>query len=490
MLQGRSCRRFLMVARPRVIIPRMSKSVRELPSVDQVLNLQPVLDLGKRYDREYIVDLVRQAIGELRREVKESGSERSRGELLERVRERVLAAVEHGELASLRRVINATGVILHTGLGRAPLAPEARRAVESAALGYCNLEIDLDRGGRGSRQAHVEGLVCAASRSEAAAVVNNNAAAVLLMLDTLARGREVVVSRGELVEIGGSFRIPDIIAASGARMREVGTTNRTHLRDYAEAICAETAMILRVHPSNYKVQGFAARVELKDLADLCRKKGLPLACDLGGGVLSDLRQWDLPREPVVRDALAQGADLASFSGDKILGGPQAGIIVGREKYVEPIGRNPLMRALRCDKLILAALEASLRLHRLAPAALIRSHPVLGMMTASLASLEERGHRLVAALSAAARDRLQPGIAPSTAQAGSGALPLEELPSVAVVLRPDFCSAEEFARRLRRGRLPVVGRIQRGNLLLDMRTVGDGEVDLLAAALAGAVGEGA
>ena len=479
-----------MVARLQVIIPRMSKGVRELPSVDQVLNLQPILDLGKRYDREYIVDQIRQAIGELRREVKDSGSGRSREELLERVRERVLAAVEHGEQASLRRVINATGVILHTGLGRAPLAPEARRAIENAAAGYCNLEFDLDRGRRGSRQSHVEALVCAASRSEAAAVVNNNAAAVLLMLDTLARGREVVVSRGELVEIGGSFRIPDIIAASGARMREVGTTNRTHLRDYAEAISAETAMILRVHPSNYKVQGFAARVELRDLADLCRKAGLPLACDLGGGVLTDLRQWDLPREPVVRDTLAQGADLASFSGDKILGGPQAGIIVGREKYVKPIGRNPLMRALRCDKLILAALEASLRLHRLAPAALARAHPVLGMMTASLASIEERGHGLVAALSPPARARLQPEIAPSTAQAGSGALPLEELPSVAVVLRPDFCSSEEFSRRLRRGRLPVVGRIQRGNLLLDMRTVGDGEVDLLAAALAGAVRGGA
>ena len=459
-----------------------------MPSVDQVLGLESIHDLVERYDRDYIVQLVRQAVHDLRRELMISGSGPGRSELLQRVREKVRAAVERGAQPSLRRVINATGVILHTGLGRAPLASEASSAIRKVAAGYCNLEFDLQRGQRGARKSHIEALVSAASRSEAAAVVNNNAAAVLLMLNTLARGREVVVSRGELVEIGGSFRIPDIIAASGARIREVGTTNRTHLRDYAETICAETAMILRVHPSNYKVQGFAAQVELKDLADLSRKAGLPLACDLGGGVLSDLRQWDLPPEPVVRDTLALGVDLASFSGDKILGGPQAGIIAGREKYLEPIGRNPLMRALRCDKLILAALEASLRLYRLAPAALPRSHPVLRMMTAPMAALERRGQKLLTALPAAARARLQPALEPSTSRAGSGALPLEELPSVAVVLRPDSCSAEKLARRLRLGRLPVVGRIQRGHLLLDMRTVGDDEVDLLAASLIGAAEE--
>ena len=472
----------------RVIILAMRKSLRELPSVDQVLSLESTLDLVELYDRDYIVSLVRRALKDLRLELVESGSGPDRNVQLERVREKVHAAVESGGRASLRRVINATGVILHTGLGRAPLAQEAREAVEKAVAGYCNLEFDLQRGERGERKSHVEALVCAASQSEAAAVVNNNAAAVLLMLNTLARGREVIVSRGELVEIGGSFRIPDIIAASGSHLREVGTTNRTHLRDYSEAICAETAMILKVHPSNYRVEGFSAQVGLKELADLCRKGGLPLACDLGGGVLSDLRQWDLPHEPVVRDTLALGVDLASFSGDKILGGPQAGIIAGREKFLEPIGRNPLIRALRCDKLILAALEASLRLYRLSPVALSRSHPVLRMLTAPLAALESRGQKLVRALPAAARAKLQPALEPSTARAGSGALPLEEMPSLAVILRPEFCSIEELSRRLRLGQLPVVGRIQRGRLILDMRTVGDDEVEWLAAALVRAVEE--
>jgi L-seryl-tRNA(Ser) seleniumtransferase len=318
-------------------------------------------------------------------------------------------------------------------------------------------------------------------------VVNNNAAAVLLCLNTLARGREVLVSRGELVEIGGSFRIPDIIAGSGAYIREVGTTNRTHLCDYAEAIGPQTGLILRVHPSNYRVRGFTARVETPELAELARRAGIPLAHDLGGGVLEDLQQWGLPQEPVVRHELEAGADLISFSGDKVLGGPQCGIVVGRRSYLEPMEKNPLMRALRCDKLILAGLEAGLRLFRLEPQLLPQLHPVLGMMGEPVAHIEARARALMAALPAAVAEVLRPRVEDSVAQIGSGALPLEELPSRALVLAPRDYPAEELARSLRLGRPAVVGRIQRDCLVLDLRTVREDEVMMVAAALARAVG---
>jgi L-seryl-tRNA(Ser) seleniumtransferase len=334
---------------------------------------------------------------------------------------------------------------------------------------------------------HVRSLLAELSGAEWGLVVNNNAAAVLLGLNTLARGRQVLVSRGELVEIGGSFRIPDIIAASGAVIREVGTTNRTHLRDYAEALGSETGLILRVHPSNYRVQGFTARVETAELAELARRAGIPLAHDLGGGVLEDLGRWGLPHEPVVRRELETGADLVSFSGDKVLGGPQCGIAVGRRAYLEPMEKNPLMRALRCDKLILAGLEASLRLFRLEPHLLPQLHPVLGMMCEPVERVEARAQALLASLPAPAAEWLRPCVEASAAQIGSGALPLEELPSRTLVLAPRDCPAEELARRLRLDHPPVVGRIQRDRLLLDLRTVREDEVGLVAAALARAAG---
>ena len=454
--------------------------------MEQVLGTPGAVELLALYRRDFVAALVRQVLAQLRAGLQAGAMGEDRQQLLDRAEVELVSLAAKAAEPSLGRAINATGVILHTGLGRAPLAPAARQAIAAVAENYCALEIDLEQGTRGARGNHVRVLLAELSGAETALVVNNNAAAVLLVLNTLARDRQVLVSRGELVEIGGAFRIPDIIAASGAQIREVGTTNRTHLRDYAEAIGPETGLILRVHPSNYRVQGFTARVETPELVELGRRAGLPLAHDLGGGVLEDLRAWGLPYEPVVRRELEAGADLVSFSGDKVLGGPQCGIVVGRRSYLEPMEKNPLMRALRCDKLILAGLEATLRLFRLAPHLLPQFHPVLGMMSEAVERVEARAQALLAALPAAVGEALRPTIEDSVAQIGSGALPLEELPSRALVLAPRYYTAEELARRLRLGRPPVVGRIQRDCLVLDLRTVREDEVAMVGAALAGLV----
>ena len=462
--------------------------MRNIPSVDQVLSREETAALLKRYRRDYVVSLVRRVLADLRRQLRDGVVVGEREGLLERAVVELGRAVAREGESSLKRVINGTGVVLHTGLGRAPLSAAALEALQRVGENYCNLEFCLEGGKRGSRLSHVEELICSLSGAEGAAVVNNNAAAVMLMLNSLARDREVIVSRGQLVEIGGSFRIPDVIAASGARICEVGTTNRTHLRDYRAAIGEQTAAVLVVHPSNYQVRGFTAGVGLEELAPLCREAGIPLIYDLGGGALVDLREWNLPTEPVVGESLKGGADLVSFSGDKVLGGPQSGIIAGRRELLQPIVENPMMRALRCDKLTLAALEATLRLFRLAPADMREEHPTLRMLGEEWERLEARGERLLGLLSEGVVSELQPELQPSQAQAGSGALPLEELPSLAVRLRPVGRSVEALARQLRLDREAVVGRIWRDSLLLDMRTVREDEVEGVARALQRAVAE--
>jgi L-seryl-tRNA(Ser) seleniumtransferase len=453
----------------------MSKVYKTLPSVDQVLQLNSTAVFLARYRHSYIVYLIRQVLQRARSQPDLLGNNPTRESTLQWVEQELTTAVKFDAQPSLRRVINATGVILHTGLGRAPLSQTALEAIQDAAAHYCNLELDLASGQRGSRISHVEDLICQASGAEAATVVNNNAAAVLIILSTLARNRQVIVSRGELVEIGGSFRVPDIIAASGAVIREVGTTNRTHLRDYADAINPDTALILLVHPSNYRVQGFTSKPDLKELVDLSRKANLPIVYDLGGGVLEDLESWNLPHEPVVDQCLQTGIDVVSFSGDKVLGGPQAGIIAGGRKYIDPIMRNPLMRTLRCDKLILAALEASLQLYRLTPANLQAAHPVLRMMTTPLQDVKTRAQSVLEALSTEAQEYLHPALQESQAQAGSGTLPLEEFPSWALGLDPESGHAEALSRRLRLGSPSILGRINQDRLLLDMRTVRHDEI---------------
>ena len=449
-----------------------------LPAVDQML--KQVADLLREYDRAYVVEQVRRCIADVRCQVREGAVAEERAALELRVERAVRRCIEQEAAPRLHRVVNATGVVLHTGLGRAPLPPKAQEAVAQVATGYCNLEFELESGHRGERVAHVEALICSATAAEAAAVVNNNAAAVLLLLNTWARGREVVVSRGQQVEIGGSFRLPDVIAASGAKLREVGTTNRTHLRDYECAVGPETGAILAVHPSNYRVQGFTAEVGLKDLAALSQRVGVPLVHDLGSGALVDLTPWGLPPEPVVAASLKAGAALVCFSGDKVLGGPQAGIIAGQRLYVEPVRQNPLMRALRCDKLIYAALEATLSLYRLPPDELTQALPVLAMLRAPVETLEARAQKVRSLLPEATGRALRPKVVESLAQAGSGSLPLAEIPSRAVALQPAAVRVEQLGRQLRRQ--GVVGRIARDQLLLDMRTVRDDEVEWIARAL--------
>jgi len=392
--------------------------------------------------------------------------------VLARAREQIKAGIDPGDLRSalheelsaaraprLRRVINATGVIVHTNLGRAPLAAEALDHVREAALGYSNLEYDLGSGTRGSRQEHVASILQRLTGAEAALVVNNNAGAVLLALAALAEGREVLVSRGELIEIGDGFRIPDVLARSGARLHEVGTTNRTRASDYEQAIGPETALLLRVHQSNFRVIGFTEQPRVDELAAVAHTHDLPLVDDLGSGALVDVGD-----EPTARESLASGADLVCFSGDKLLGGPQAGIVVGRARLVAQLRRHPLQRALRADKLTLAALEGTLTLYLDAP----RRIPVLRMLEDDLESVRTRAKRLAELVGGEVEE--------TVARAGGGALPLAELPSYACAV------AEELASKLRGADPPVIALVRDGRTLLDCRTLSDEEVDLVAAAV--------
>jgi L-seryl-tRNA(Ser) seleniumtransferase len=370
--------------------------------------------------------------------------------------------------------------VLHTNLGRAPLALDALRAIQATAAGYANLEFDLRTGARGSRQTHVEGLVCALTGAEAALAVNNNAAAVLLAINTFANGKEIVVSRGELVEIGDSFRIPDVMVRAGGRLREVGTTNRTHLRDYEEAIGPETAAILRVHRSNFQIMGFTADVELADLVGLARRHDLLAMDDLGSGALLDLSRLGLRKEPLAADAIRAGMDLVTFSGDKLLGGPQAGILVGRRDLLMRARKNPLARAIRIDKLSLAALEATLRLYR-EPERALREIPVLRMLGLTAATVGERAEGLARAIRPAAPD-VTVAVEDETSEVGGGALPLQAILTRVLAVRPGRGTAVELEARLRCGRPPVLVRVKGDRVLLDLRTVEPSEEAALVQAL--------
>ena len=424
---------------------------RDLPSVDE---------LARAVDDPLAVDAARTLLDRAREEI-QAGADP--GDLRARLGEelRVLRAPR------LRRVLNATGVIVHTNLGRAPLADAAVARVAEVAGGYSNLEYDLHTGARGSRQDHAAAILRRLTGAEAALVVNNNAAAVLLALAALAEGRDVLVSRGELIEIGDGFRIPDVLARSGARLVEVGTTNRTRAADYEAAVGEQTAMLLRVHQSNFRVVGFTEQPRLAELGAVARRHGLPLVDDLGSGALVAL-----PDEPSARDALAGGADLVCFSGDKLLGGPQAGVVVGRADLVERLRRHPLQRALRADKLTLAALEATLALY-LEPARARAEVPVLRALEEPSESIRERALRLAASIGGDVEETI--------ARVGGGALPLAELPSWA-------CAVEEtLSRPLRCGEPPVVGVVRDGKLLLDCRTLSDGDAADVAEAVRAARG---
>ena len=447
-------------------------ALRALPQVQRLLEHPAAAALLHSAPHPVVVAALRRVLDDARMKLRQ-GSGHATAPSADALLACAEAALDLARQPALRRVINAAGIVLHTNLGRAPLAAAAVEAVAEAARGYVSLEYDLARGERGSRTGGVEALLCALTGAEAALVVNNNAAAMLLALSALAGGGEVIVSRGELVEIGGGFRIPEVIQQGGARLREVGTTNRTRLADYRAAITPETRLLLKVHQSNYRIIGFTAAVPVADLAGLAREHGLLVVEDLGSGTLADLRPLGRPHEPTVREALAAGADLVAFSGDKLLGGPQAGLLVGRRAVIEPLRRHPLLRALRLDKLSLAALEATLRLHREDPLRL----PVLRMLAQTEAELRARAERLLALLDGAGA-----WIEPSLGQAGGGALPAETIPSLAVSIARPGLTAEALARNLRANRPAVVGRIAGGRVLLDMLAVADAEVPEIAAAV--------
>ena len=434
----------------------MSDARRDLPSVNALLETSGVRSLLAHHPRQVVLDAVRSAVDTARNA---GGAQRTQEQWVETI----ATAVRESTQSSLRRVINATGVVLHTNLGRAPLADAAIRAIQEVAGGFSNLEYDIETGQRGSRYSHCVGLLRQLTGAEDAMVVNNCAAAMVLALNALAQKKEVLVSRGELVEIGGSFRIPDIMARSGARLVEVGTTNRTHDDDYRRAITPKTGAIVKVHRSNFTIEGFTSEVRVERLAFIAAEHGLPVIHDLGSGLMLPLDAYGLTGEPTASSALAAGATLVLMSGDKLLGGPQGGIVLGTSAAVAKLRKNPFARAMRVDKLTLSALEATLRLY-LDPERAVKEIPVLAMLTSPAAEIEARAHAVARALS---EGGLHPEVKPSRASVGGGAFPTAEIPSSAVVLAGN---ADETERRLRRTEPPVIARIAEGNVLLDLRSV--------------------
>lgn len=451
--------------------------LRELPSVDALIGALAGESALRGVPRPRLTAAVREALASERRRLLEAGGPAADAETLGR---RVAAALTRSGLFSLAPVVNATGVVLHTNLGRAVLSALAQERLREVASAYSNLEMDLARKERGSRYAHVDGLLRRLSGAEAALVVNNCASAVLLALESLARGKEVIVSRGELIEIGGEFRIPDIMRRSGAILREIGTTNRTHVRDYVSAIGPETGLILKVHTSNYRVVGFTAAVSSRELAELGRARSVPVMEDLGSGCFVDLTRYGFPYEPTVPEVVASGVDLVSFSGDKLLGGPQAGILVGRAELVERLTRNPVNRALRIDKFTVAALEATLYAYEAGTA--VETIPTLRMLTEPASAVRRRARRLLGRLSAETQRALGARVVESTSQVGGGALPTVDLPTAAIALGTPERPAGRLDEALRSGRPPVLGRLLDDRLLLDCRTLLPSDIAPLAARL--------
>lgn len=432
-----------------------------IPSVHELK--EKFTKLFPQYPISYFTEPARRVAQALREMMLSGRKEELTEEELERLMQEIFRKYE---APHLRRVINATGVIVHTNLGRAPLAKEILPYLTEIASRYSNLEYDLEEGKRGSRYVHVEELIKELTGAEAALVVNNNAAAVLICLNTLAVGKEVIVSRGELIEIGGSFRIPEVMTWAGCILKEVGTTNKTHLHDYEKAINENTALILKVHKSNYAIVGFTKEVSAEELLPLCREKGLPLMEDLGSGSFVDFSKYGLAKEPTVQEALRAGVDIVTFSGDKLLGGPQAGIIVGKREYIERIKRNPLNRAVRIDKLTLAALEATLKLYR-DEALAIKTIPVLQMILANPETLKRRARKLLKLITDIS-PQIKVSLVKTVAKTGGGALPLLDLPSYGIALSIPGLSPQELQRRLRRTEPPLIGIIEDEALILDVR----------------------
>lgn len=467
----------------------LKSMLRQIPKVDEILRLPGVENLTGVYPRELVLEAVRKTLDEIRQGIMDGRDGRGGAESPvdpESIRGRVASRLERMARPNLRRVINATGVVLHTNLGRAVLSPSAIEAVYTAASGYSNLELNLESGKRGSRYAPVEGILTRLTGAQASLVVNNNAAAVLLALGTLARGREVIVSRGQLVEIGGSFRIPEVMEQSGAILREVGSTNKTYPDDYRRAISERTALLLHVHTSNYRIVGFTRETTVEELVALGRETGIPVMSDLGSGSLLSMDQFGLPPEPTVQQTVAAGADVVTFSGDKLLGGPQAGIIVGSKDLLGRMKKNPLTRALRIDKMTVAALEATLREY-LDFRKAAQNIPTLRMIGAETDRLHTRAKALSQLLEEAAGERAEISMESEQSAVGGGAMPTADLPSWLVSVKPASMAVEDLAGRLREGNPAVMGRIKDDRLLLDIRTLLKDDDIILAGALAMALG---
>ena len=451
--------------------------------MDALLRRPEIAGAVLEYGRSLVVQELRDALDRLRASFSEGAAVADRDAAAVIVERQALVRLQDWAAPPLRKIFNLSGTVLHTNLGRAPLPPEAIAAM-AAASDACNLEYNIQTGGRGERDDHVIGLIRRLTGAEDAVVVNNNAAAVLLALNSLANRRDVLVSRGQLVEIGGAFRIPDVMARAGARLREVGTTNRTHLSDFAGAIDPRTAAIMKVHASNYAISGFTAEVPEPELAALARERDIPFLNDLGSGSLVDLERYGLPHEPTPMEALRAGADLVTFSGDKLLGGPQAGLVVGKAALIAKLRKNPLKRALRVDKLILAALAAVLRLY-LDPDRLAARLPSLRRLTRPEAEIRAVAERVAAALSARCGAGVAVSIVPCASQIGSGSRPVDLLPSAAVALRVSGGRAlAGLAKSFRQLPIPVIGRLHDGALLFDLRCLEDeagfiGQLDRLA-----------
>ena len=449
---------------------------RAIPSVQQLLqseslNRFPVSPI-------YLKRIIQSEIDNFRQQLNENSrmSPEAVPAILEK---RISQKIQTFTSPTLRRAINATGIILHTNMGRAPLATSAIAGLLSAAEHYCSVEFDLDNGKRGSRMSHVEHLICLITGAEAAVVVNNCAAAIFLTLSALCRRKEVPVSRGELVEIGGSFRIPEVMKSSGAKMLEIGTTNKTRLADYRAVISPKTGALLKVHTSNYRIVGFTESASLAELAELAKSHDIPLIYDMGSGALTDPKNWGLSGEPLAGDVLNNGTDVITFSGDKLLGGPQTGIIAGKKRFVEKIRKHHLARALRCDKLILAALAETLRLY-LQPETLTETLPAAKLLSMEVEKIQQVAEHIVQQINNPA---IQLDIIETVSQVGSGALPLEQLPSIAVrIFSANGTSADQLSQRLRENEPPVIGYIQDDALLLNLRTVREDEVPIIIRAL--------
>jgi L-seryl-tRNA(Ser) seleniumtransferase len=462
--------------------PKRASLLRQLPQVDDLLRHPELATAIGPLPRMLASAVVRRVLAALRQHLNAAPPEAlpprlDETALLQDLREALLAAAK----PRLRRVVNATGVVIHTNLGRSPLGEACLAPLQEVASRYNTLEYDLARGARGSRHDHLEGVVQELTGACGVLVVNNNAAAVLLALNTLGAGKEVVISRGQLVEIGGSFRLPEIMAASGAILREVGTTNKTYLKDFEAAITSETAVLLKVHPSNYRIMGFTHEVTLGEMVDLGRRYGLKVVEDLGSGCLVDLSRYGLEREPTVQETLKAGADLVLFSGDKLLGGPQAGLILGNRDVVEALRKNPMTRALRPDKMTLAALEATLRLYLDEPRAMAEI-PTLRMLTRPVAELDREARALARRVRRRFGASLKVEVVESEARAGGGALPQASLPSRALTLAVALLAPQELEARLRQAGTPVIGRVEQGVVWLDMRTMLAGDQAAIMAAL--------